>query len=82
LSSHEYDVIKADYDEISRTHFPQSYFAPPAMSFAQSDALFPAAGLSETLGREYETECAALCLGPYPPWPEVLVRFEQLRNRL
>jgi len=82
LESEEYAAIKADYDEISRAHFSGSYFAPADMSFAQSDAIFPTGDLADTLGREYETQCTSLCLGPYPPWPEVLARFEQLRDRL
>ena len=41
LRSEEYGVIKADYDRISREHFPKSYIPPPDMSFAHSDALFP-----------------------------------------
>src|SRR6202035_3481178 len=41
LKSAEYAAIKADYDEISRTHFAESYFYPEGMSFANSDALFP-----------------------------------------
>jgi hypothetical protein len=45
LSSEENGIIKADYDRISRAHFAKSYVAPPGMSFAQSDALFPPAEL-------------------------------------
>jgi hypothetical protein len=82
LSTDEYGAIKADYDEISRKHFPQSYFAPVDMSFAHSDALFPVGDLTEILGRDYETQCAALCFGPYPTWREVLGRFERQRDRL
>jgi len=41
LKSAEYAAIKADYDQISRTHFSKSYFHPDDMSFARSDALFP-----------------------------------------
>ena len=48
LQSPEYDAIKADYDKISSTHFPKSYFHPDDMRFAKSDALFPpASSLSE-----------------------------------
>ena len=45
LQSEEYATIKADYDQISRAHFPKSYFHPDDMSFAKSDALFPPADL-------------------------------------
>jgi hypothetical protein len=78
LASDEYRAIKADYDGISRTHFPQSYFAPEGMSFAGSDALFPPAALAAVIAREYETQCRQLCFGPYPPWPEVQARFEEM----
>ena len=49
LQSDEYATIKADYDQISRTHFPKSYFYPDDMRFAKSDALFPPA----ELGRDH-----------------------------
>ena len=35
LRSDEYAAIKADYDQISKTHFPKSYFLP------DKDALRP-----------------------------------------
>jgi hypothetical protein len=82
LASEEYAVIKADYDAISRTYFPQSYFAPPDMRFSTSDALFPSGALVSTLSAEYETQCRQLCLGPYPRWHEVLQRLEELRPLL
>ena len=84
LRSDEYAAIKADYDEISRAHFAQSYFAPLEldMSFATSDALFPAGELVATLGREYETQCRQLCLGPYPVWTDVQARFRELKELL
>jgi hypothetical protein len=82
LRSAEYAAIKADYDEISRTHFERSYFSPKGMSFATSDALFPPAGLAARLGEEYETQCRQLCLGPYPSWDDVQRRFRELKERL
>jgi len=82
LVSDEYVAIKADYDRISRAHFPRSYFSPEAMSFARSDALFPPAQLSAAISAEYEVQCRLLCYGPYPPWPEIKARFEQLRDLL
>ena len=82
LASDEYPAIKADYDEISRAHFPQSYFAPNDMSFAKSDAIFPAGDLAGGLAREYEVQCRLLCLGPYPSWEQVQARFEELRELL
>jgi hypothetical protein len=82
LRSNEYAAIKRDYDAVSREHFEQSYFAPPDMSFAASDALFPPADLARALGDEYEAQCRQLCLGPYARWDEVRARFENLRPLL
>lgn len=82
LKSDEYATIKADYDQISRTHFPKSYFSPEGMSFTHSDALFPPADLATALGPEYEAQCQMLCYGPYPSWAEVQARFLILRDLL
>jgi hypothetical protein len=82
LVSDEYAAIKADYDQISRAHFPQSYFRPEGMSFAASDALFPPPDLAAILRGEYETQCRQLCLGPYPPWNEIQARFQELKKML
>jgi hypothetical protein len=82
LASDEYAAIKADYDTISRTHFPQSYIPPDEMRFATSEALFPPDALNTTLGAEYEVQCRQLCFGAYPSWSEVLRRFEHLRYLL
>lgn len=78
----EYAEIKADYDRISRAHFPNSYFPPAAMSFAGSDALFPPAELAATIGAEYEEQCRVLCYGPYPSWHELQARFLELQELL
>jgi hypothetical protein len=82
LASNEYAAIKADYDAISREYFDQSYIPPDDMRFATSEALFPPAALSATLGAEYEVQCRQLCYGAYPTWPDVLSRFRQVRERL
>ena len=82
LTSDEYAQIKANYDEISRVHFLQSYFAPEGMSFAHSDALFPAPDLAAALSAEYEVQCRQLCLGPYPSWAEIQSRFHSLKGIL
>jgi hypothetical protein len=82
LQSAEYATIKADYDQISRTHFPKSYFHPEGMSFARSDALFPPAELATVIGTEYEQQCKVLCYGPFPTWAEVQARLEELRQHL
>jgi len=82
LQSAEYATIKADYDQISRAHFPMSYFHPEGMSFARSDALFPPPELAAIIGPEYERQCQMLCYGPFPAWAEVQARFEELRQHL
>jgi hypothetical protein len=82
LKSDEYADIKKDYDLVSRTYFPKSYFPPDKMSFAGSDALFPAEELSATISAEYEAQCRMLCYGPYPSWSEVQSRFSEIRKLL
>jgi predicted nucleotidyltransferase component of viral defense system len=82
LKSPEYDDIKSDYDIISRAHYPDTYFYPKDMRFSNSEALFPSASLAPILGAEYEKQCQMLCYGPYPPWADVLVRFEELETLL
>lgn len=80
LKTEEYAAIKADYDRISREHFGNSYFYPADMRFANSDALFPQEALSAQIAMAYEAQCRLLCYGPYPSWPQVQVRFIELRN--
>ena len=82
LRSKEYAAIKADYDRISNEYFPKSYVPPPAMSFAQSDALFPAAELRETISSNFEAQCHVLCFGPFPTWDQVQARLEHVRHLL
>lgn len=82
LRSDEYATIKSDYDKISRKHFPKSYFYPKAMSFTNSDAIYPRAELLAIIGAEYESQCRMLCYGPSPTWAEVQARFEQLKDLL
>jgi hypothetical protein len=82
LNSVEYGAIKDDYDQISRTHFAKSYFHPPGMSFANSDALFPPADLSGPIGTEYAAQCRVLCYGPHPTWAEIQTRFTELQDLL
>jgi hypothetical protein len=82
LKSSEYAAIKADYDRISRTHFPRSYFYPDGMTFSRSDALFPLADLATVIGAEYETQCRMLCYGPYPSWAKIQARLLELRELL
>ena len=82
LQSIEYGEIKQDYDLISRTHFPGSYFYPDQMNFANSDALFPQQRLSAEIGRAYEDQCEVLCFGAYPKWDAVQARFIAVRELL
>ena len=78
----EYALIKADYDQISTTHFPKSYVPPPAMTFAKSDALFPPANLRQIIATDFAVQCGALCFGPFPSWDQVQARMEQIRSLL
>jgi hypothetical protein len=82
LRSEEYTAIKADYDRVSREHFPKSYMPPPGMTFAQSDALFPPPELRAILATEFKKQCKILCFGPVPSWDEVQARLEAIRNLL
>lgn len=82
LKSAEYAQIKADYDRISRAHFPRSYFHPDEMRFAKSDALFPTGDLAATISGEYEAQCRLLCYGPHPSWVDLQARFLGLRDLL
>lgn len=82
LASDEYGAIKADYDQISRAHFPHSYFPPDGMSFADSDALFPPPELAGQIELAYEAQCALLCYGPYPSWDKVQQSLMALRESL
>ena len=82
LKSAEYTTIKVDYDQISRAHFPRSYFHTDDMRFAKSDALFPPANLVEIITAEYDAQCRMLCCGRYPSWAEVWTRFLEFRELL
>jgi len=82
LKSDEYAAIKMDYDQISRAHFPRSYFYPEEMRFAMSEALFPPAELAAIIAPEYEAQCNVLCYGAYPSWKELEARFLEIRELL
>lgn len=82
LQSAEYAEIRKDYDRVSRTHFPQRYIPPADMSFAQSDALFPAGELHAALAPVFEQQCRNLCFGAIPSWDEFQARMELLRPHL
>jgi hypothetical protein len=82
LQSQEYQEIKSDYDAISRTFFSRDYSPPDALSFADSDALFPTGELRQSLGLAYERQCQLLCYGTYPAWNEVLAAFSAMKASL
>lgn len=83
LASAEYREIRQDYDTKSRKFFAKSYRPPVDLSFAATPALFPDEALREQLATEYETQCDRLFSGAtYPPFAEVLSRFEEIRNLL
>jgi hypothetical protein len=64
LKSAEYAAIKADYDEISRTHFAESYFYPEGMSFANSDASSPRRNWPRSLGPNMRHNARCSVMGP------------------
>jgi Nucleotidyl transferase AbiEii toxin, Type IV TA system len=82
LRSDEYAAIKTDYDNISLTHFAKSYVPPPDMSFAKSDALFPAGELRDAISRLFAEQCRLLCFGPFPAWDEVQASLDKIRTLL
>jgi Nucleotidyl transferase AbiEii toxin, Type IV TA system len=82
LASDEYDEIKTDYDEKSRTFFPRSYRPPPDLRFTTSDALFPTDDLRAAIEPGYEEECRRLFFRPHPSFAEVLERFAGIRDLL
>jgi hypothetical protein len=82
LRSEEYAAIKADYHRISREHLEKSYVAPPGMSFANSDALLPAAELRAVVATGFESQCRVLCFGRIPSWEEVQAWLEEIREVL
>jgi hypothetical protein len=83
LASPEYAEIREDYDAKSREFFPKSYRPPEGLSFATSPALFPDGPLRDQLAAEYRTQCDLLFSGSdYPPFEDVLARFEELRALL
>ena len=82
LGSEEYEVIKSDYDRISRKYFEKSYVPPPNMSFEQSVALFPPPELGAILASEFEKQCKLLCFGDFPTWKNLQVRLNGIRNLL
>lgn len=82
LASDEYEEIKVDYDEKSRTFFPRSYRPPPGLRFMTSDALFPSDELRAAIEPDYEEECRRLFFRRHPSFAEVLERFAGIRALL
>lgn len=82
LETKEYNAIKEDYEKVSLAAFPQSYFRPDDLRFAQSDALFPPKELRSMIAAEYTAQCKLLCFGEYPFWEEVEACFSELREAL
>jgi hypothetical protein len=82
LESEEYEAIRLDYDEKSRTYFPNSYRPPPDLCFASSNALFLRDELRARIEPGYEEECQRLFFRPHPGFGEVLQRFAEIRDLL
>jgi hypothetical protein len=85
LASDEYDDIRTNYDEVSKSsqYLSRGYRPPDDLSFRDSPALFPESELRDQLARDYETQCKLLFSGgAYPTFDEVLGRFEEIRELL
>ena len=82
LRGPEYHAIVRDCLDIDHRYYGRPKHDEGAWSFRESAALFPSEELSESLRRDYESQCAVLCFGAYPPWKEVIARFESLRQWL
>jgi Nucleotidyl transferase AbiEii toxin, Type IV TA system len=83
LASEEYEEIRNDSDRNTREFFAKSYRPPENLSFAQSPAFFPTEELKDQLAGDYETQCRLLFSGSaYPPFDEVLARFQEIRELL
>jgi hypothetical protein len=82
LETREYEEIKRDTHTIGLEHFSKGHHAPPEVSFANSEGLFPDADLRRLMVSDYDEQCEALCFGDYPSFEDVLGRFEQLRAKL
>lgn len=82
LESEEYEAIRLDYDEKSRTYFRDSYRPPPDLRFASSNALFPSDELRARIEPGYEEECQRLFFRPHPSFSKVLERFTEIRGLL
>jgi Nucleotidyl transferase AbiEii toxin, Type IV TA system len=82
LRSNEYGAIKVDYDRVSRKHFEADYVAPPGMSFAKSEAIFPKGNIEKALAAEFEKQCQILCFGEFPTWSQVQQRFMNIQDIL
>jgi len=80
LRSNEYEIIKIDYDRVSRKHFEADYVAPPDMIFAKSEAIFPKGTVEIALAAEFEKQCRILCFGEFPTWCQVQQRFMRILN--
>jgi nucleotidyltransferase AbiEii toxin of type IV toxin-antitoxin system len=83
LASPEYGQIRGDCDQKSVEFFQERYVPPDGLSFAASPALFPEEGLRNQLAGEYDAQCNVLFSGgEYPPFADVLARFEEIRTLL
>lgn len=82
LCSNEYETIKIDYDRVSRKYFEADYVAPPDMSFAKSQAIFPEEDMGIALAAEFEKQCRVLCFGEFPTWNQVQQRFMSIHDLL
>lgn len=82
LASDECLQIKQDCERVSLKFFASTYTAPPELSFAESDGLFPPADLVMQIKPDYDEQCGLLCFGEVPEFETVVGRLEELRPLL
>jgi hypothetical protein len=82
LHGPEHHAIVRDCLDIDHRYYGRPKHDEAAWSLRESAARFPSEEVSQSLRHDYESQCEVLCFGAYPPWKEVLVRFEALREWL
>lgn len=82
LESDEYEQIRRDYDDLSSKWYPKSHRPPDDLRFNESEALFPAGDLRDTLATDYREQCELLFPGDYVSFDQVVGSFERIRELL
>lgn len=83
LFSSEYEMLCAQYRELTQRFFPsQVRFLPEDMNLTDSPALFPSDDLRSMLSSAYTKETKSLCYGSFPDFDSVLRQFAGIRESL